>query len=86
MKCNFSFILPLPFCSEFCFVFYQELADEVTFYDAVENPEDLNEFEDELITNAKKSTDPRLKRFERKIVMICRKKAAIRNKKVSFNS
>lgn len=56
--------------------------DEVTFYDAVENLDDLDEVEDDLTRDPCKASDPRLKQLDYKISAICRKKAAIRNKKV----
>ena len=63
-------------------IFSAEL-EEVLFYDAVENPEELLEDENEGGTKAE--IDPRIKKLNQKLIFICRKKASVRNKKVTIS-
>ena len=63
------------------YIFSAEL-EEVLFYDAVENPEELLEDENEGGTKAE--IDPRIKKLNQRLIFICRKKASVRNKKVTI--
>jgi len=54
-------------------------ADEVQFYDAVENEDDLESIED---NQRAKTKDPRLIKLQSQMVKLGQSKAAVRNKKV----
>ena len=62
-------------------------AAEVYFYDAVENVEDLaSENVDDEDEKRRQAVNPQLSRLQSRLVVICQRKASVRNRKVSLSA
>jgi len=62
-------------------------AAEVYFYDAVENVEDLaSEYVDDEDEKQRQAVNPQLSRLQSRLVVICQRKASVRNRKVSLSA